>query len=388
MTEQIYTLKHQDKSCKARRGEIKLGHGVVQTPTFMPVGTNGTVKGIYHDKVASIGYNLILGNTYHLYLRPGIEVLKTFDGLHNFSNWKGNFLTDSGGFQVFSLSTLRKIYEMGVKFQSHIDGSKHVFTPEKVVDIQQVIGSDIAMMLDVCSAPGISWKETLHAMDITHLWAERAIVHRDSLLDTTGRAFRGKLFGIVQGGFYEDLRIKSAQTIAAMDFPGVAIGGLSVGESKETFCNYLALTADAVNQVSPSKPRYVMGIGTPDYILEAVENGIDLFDCVLATRTARNGSVFTDDGMLTLSRSFNEFDHRPIQEGCTCDACTNYSRAYLRHMFKCNEMFGGMLATEHNLTYLYNLMAKARKAIEEDRFKSFKEDYLKRFYANGGRCLG
>ncbi len=388
MTEQIYTLHHQDKSCKARTGEISLGHGVVQTPTFMPVGTNGTVKGIYHNKVASIGYNLILGNTYHLYLRPGVEVLKTFDGLHNFSNWNANFLTDSGGFQVFSLSTLRKIYEMGVKFQSHIDGSRHVFTPEKVVDIQQVIGSDIAMMLDVCSAPGISWKETLHAMDITHLWAERAIVHRDSLLDTSGRAFRGKLFGIVQGGFYEDLRVKSAQTIASMDFPGVAIGGLSVGESKEDFCRFLALTANAVNEVSPSKPRYVMGIGTPDYILEAVENGIDLFDCVLATRTARNGSVFTDDGMLTLSRSFNEFDHRPIQEGCTCEACTHYSRAYMRHMFKCNEMFGGMLATEHNLTYLYNLMAKARKAIEENRFKSFKEDYLRRFYANGGRCLG
>ena len=387
MTEQIYTLHHQDKSCKARTGEIKLGHGVVQTPAFMPVGTNGTVKGIYHDKVAAIGYNLILGNTYHLYLRPGIEVLKTFDGLHKFSNWNANFLTDSGGFQVFSLSTLRKIYEMGVKFQSHIDGSRHVFTPEKVVDIQQVIGSDIAMMLDVCSAPGISWKKTLHAMDITHLWAERAIVHRDSLLDTTGRAFRGKLFGIVQGGFYEDLRIKSAQTIASMDFPGVAIGGLSVGESKETYCHHLALTADAINQVSPSKPRYVMGIGTPDYILEAIENGIDLFDCVLQTRTARNGSVFTDDGMLTLSRSFNEFDHRPIQEGCTCEACTHYSRAYMRHMFKCNEMFGGMLATEHNLTYLYNLMVKARKAIEEDRFKSFKEDYLKRFYANGGRCI-
>lgn len=388
MTEQIYTLHHQDKSCKARTGEISLGHGVVQTPTFMPVGTNGTVKGIYHNKVASIGYNLILGNTYHLYLRPGVEVLKTFDGLHKFSNWNANFLTDSGGFQVFSLSTLRKIYEMGVKFQSHIDGSRHVFTPEKVVDIQQVIGSDIAMMLDVCSAPGISWKETLHAMDITHLWAERAIVHRDSLLDTTGRAFRGKLFGIVQGGFYEDLRVKSAHTIASMDFPGVAIGGLSVGESKEDFCRFLALTANAVNEVSPSKPRYVMGIGTPDYILEAVENGIDLFDCVLATRTARNGSVFTDDGMLTLSRSFNEFDHRPIQEGCTCEACTHYSRAYMRHMFKCNEMFGGMLATEHNLTYLYNLMVKARKAIEEDRFKSFKEDYLRRFYANGGRCLG
>lgn len=385
MADRIYTLHHKDCHCKARTGEIKLGHGVVQTPTFMPVGTNGTVKGIYHDRVAQIGYNLILGNTYHLYLRPGVDVLASFDGLHGFSNWRGNILTDSGGFQVFSLSSLRKIHEMGVKFQSHIDGSRHVFTPEKVVDIQQTIGSDIAMMLDVCSAPGISWKETLHAMDITHLWAERAIIHRDSLLDTTGRAFRGNLFGIVQGGFYEDLRRKSAQVIGSMDFPGIAIGGLSVGESKEDFCHYLAITADAVTD---AKPRYVMGIGTPDYILEAVENGIDLFDCVLATRTARNGSVFTDDGMLTLSRSFNEFDHRPIHEGCTCEACTHYSRAYMRHMFKCNEMLGGMLATEHNLTYLYHLMVKVRRAIEEDRFQSFKQDYLKRFYANDGRCLG
>ena len=385
MADRIYTLHHKDCHCKARTGEIKLGHGVVQTPTFMPVGTNGTVKGIYHDRVAQIGYNLILGNTYHLYLRPGVDVLASFDGLHGFSNWHENILTDSGGFQVFSLSSLRKIHEMGVKFQSHIDGSRHVFTPEKVVDIQQTIGSDIAMMLDVCSAPGISWKETLHAMDITHLWAERAIIHRDSLLDTTGRAFRGNLFGIVQGGFYEDLRRKSAQVIGSMDFPGIAIGGLSVGESKEDFCHYLAITADAVTD---AKPRYVMGIGTPDYILEAVENGIDLFDCVLATRTARNGSVFTDDGMLTLSRSFNEFDHRPIQEGCTCEACTHYSRAYMRHMFKCNEMLGGMLATEHNLTYLYHLIVKVRKAIEEDRFQSFKQDYLKRFYANDGRCLG
>lgn len=382
--EGIFKLKHQDTSCKARTGEIRLPHGVVQTPAFMPVGTNGTVKAIHHDDVAKIGYNLILGNTYHLYLRPGIEVLKTFDGLHNFSHWNGNILTDSGGFQVFSLSQLRRIHEEGVKFQSHIDGTRHIFTPEKVVDIQQVIGSDIAMMLDVCSAPGISWRETLKAMDITHLWAERAIVRRDSLLELTGRAFRGNLFGIVQGGFYEDLRIKSARAISSMDFPGIAIGGLSVGESKEDFCRFLSLTAENITQ---SKPRYVMGIGTPDYILEAIENGIDLFDCVLATRTARNGSVFTDDGMLTLSRSFNEFDHGPIQEGCTCRACTEYSLAYMRHMFKCNEMLGGMLATEHNLTYLYNLILRARKAIEENRFASFKKDYLERFYANGGRCV-
>ena len=377
----FFQITHNDANSKARTGLLNLPHGTVTTPAFMPVGTNGTVKGMYHSTVKEIGYNLILGNTYHLYLRPGCDVLKMFDGLHKFSDWDRNILTDSGGFQIFSLSQLRKIYDEGIKFQSHIDGSRHEFTPEKVVDIQQVIGSDIAMVLDICSPPGIDWRKTKKAMDLTHKWAERAIARRDSLLELTGRAFRGNLFGIVQGGFYEDLRKESAKTISDMDFPGIAIGGLSVGESKEDFCHYLALTADVVTD---KKPRYVMGIGTVDYILEAVSNGIDLFDCVLATRQARHGSVFTDDGMLNLTRSFNRFNDGPIQEGCTCAACTRYSRAYLHHMFKCNEMLGGMLASEHNLHYLYDLMLRVRKAIEENRFESFKKEYLDRFYADGG----
>lgn len=377
----IFTTKHKDAYTKARTGILKLGHGEVITPAFMPVGTNGTVKAMYHKTVKDIGYNLILGNTYHLYLRPGCKVLDDFNGLHDFSNWSDNILTDSGGFQIFSLSQLRKIYDEGIKFQSHIDGSRHEFTPEKVVDIQTVIGSDIAMVLDVCSAPGLDWNKTRKAMDITHKWAERSIIRRDSLYERTGRTFNGNLFGIVQGGFYEDLRIKSARTISDMDFPGIAIGGLSVGESKDQFKYYLGLTAD---EITDEKPRYVMGIGSIDYIFEAVENGIDLFDCVLATREGRHGTVFTEDGMLNLSRSFNEYDHGPISEGCTCTACTNYSKAYLRHMFKTNEMFGSMLASEHNLTFLYDLMCKIRKAIEEDRFKAFKQEYLERFYANGG----
>ena len=377
----FFQVTHKDDNSKARTGLLNLPHGTVTTPAFMPVGTNGTVKGMYHSTVKEIGYNLILGNTYHLYLRPGCDVLKMFDGLHKFSDWDRNILTDSGGFQIFSLSQLRKIYDEGIKFQSHIDGSRHEFTPEKVVDIQQVIGSDIAMVLDICSPPGIDWKKTKKAMDLTHKWAERAIARRDSLEELTGRAFRGNLFGIVQGGFFEDLRKESAKTISDMDFPGIAIGGLSVGESKEDFCHYLALTADVVTD---KKPRYVMGIGTVDYILEAVSNGIDLFDCVLATRQARHGSVFTDDGMLNLTRSFNRFNDGPIQEGCTCAACTRYSRAYLHHMFKCNEMLGGMLASEHNLHYLYDLMLRVRKAIEENRFESFKKEYLDRFYADGG----
>jgi queuine tRNA-ribosyltransferase len=371
--QKIFTETHKDATCNARLGILSLPHGEVQTPAFMPVGTNGTVKGIYHDKIEEIGYKLILGNTYHLYLRPGLEVLEKFGGLHAFSHWNHNLLTDSGGFQVFSLSGLRKISEKGVSFQSHIDGSKHIFTPEKVVDIQKVIGSDIAMCLDVCTPPNIEYRAAKEAMQITHNWAERALTHRQSL----GEEFRGNLFGIVQGNFYKDLRKESAEFLSSMDFPGIAIGGLSVGETADQFNEFLAYTAQFVTK---DKPRYVMGIGSPDYILEAVENGIDMFDCVLATRMARNGAVFTDDGIVTLKKAIHKFDKGPIEAECHCTACTEYSRAYMHHMVKTNEMLGGMLATEHNLTYFYRLMEKIRLAIAEDRFSSFKKDYLARFY--------
>ena len=371
----IIRITKKDKETKARLGILTLPHGEVETPAFMPVGTNGTVKGIYHDTIRKIGYRLILANTYHLYLRPGTEVLEDFNGLHNFSAWDGNILTDSGGFQVFSLSGLRKIRESGVTFQSHIDGSKHIFTPEKVVDIQSIIGSDIAMVLDVCTPPGIEHRNAEEAWRVTKLWAERAIEERNRL----GERFRGNLFGIVQGNFYKDLRKESALTISDMDFPGIAIGGLSVGEEKSVFEDMLAYTAEYVTE---EKPRYVMGIGSPDYILAAVENGIDLFDCVLATRMARNGGLFTDDGVIALKKAQFRFDHGPVQEGCGCTLCREYSRAYMHHLIKCNEMLGGMLATEHNLQYLYDLMIRIRKAIAEDRFAEFKRDYLKRFYAS------
>ena len=371
----IIRITKKDKETKARLGTLSLPHGEVETPAFMPVGTNGTVKGIYHDTIRRIGYRLILANTYHLYLRPGTEVLDDFGGLHGFSSWDGNILTDSGGFQVFSLSGLRKVRESGVTFQSHIDGSKHIFTPEKVVDIQSIIGSDIAMVLDVCTPPGIEHRNAAEAWRVTKLWAERSIEERDRL----GERFRGNLFGIVQGNFYEDLRKESALTISEMDFPGIAIGGLSVGEEKHVFEDMLAYTAQYVTE---DKPRYVMGIGSPDYILAAVENGIDLFDCVLATRMARNGGLFTDDGVIALKKAQYKFDHSPIQEGCQCTLCREYSRAYMHHLIKCNEMLGGMLATEHNLQYLYDLMIRIRKAIAEDRFAEFKRDYLRRFYGN------
>lgn len=373
MVEKIFTCTLQDRDTKARLGYIDLPHGRVETPTFMPVGTNGTVKGIYHDKVAQIGYKLILANTYHLYLRPGMEVIGQFGGLHCFSNWDGNILTDSGGFQVFSLSGLRKIRDAGVTFQSHIDGSRHVFTPEKVVDVQGIIGSDIAMCLDVCTPPGISHRQAEEAWRVTKLWAERSLEERRRL----GESFRGNLFCIVQGNFYEDLRKESALVLSDMDFPGIAIGGLSVGESKEQFADMLSYTAQ---YVTPDKPRYVMGIGSPDYIFECVANGIDLFDCVLATRMARNGGLFTDDGVIAMKKACHKFDEGPIQEGCTCTACTKYSRAYMHHLVKCNEMLGGMLATEHNLTYLYNLLERIRASIREGRFSQFKKEYLARFY--------
>lgn len=373
MADRIYTCTFRDVETRARLGYIDLPHGRVETPAFMPVGTNGTVKGIYHDRIRDIGYQIILANTYHLYLRPGEEVLKRFGGLHRFSNWNRNILTDSGGFQVFSLSGLRKVRDAGVTFQSHIDGSRHVFTPEKVVDIQAVIGSDIAMVLDVCTPPGIEYRNAKEAWRVTRLWAERSIEERNRL----GESFRGNLFGIVQGNFYEDLRRESALTISEMDFPGIAIGGLSVGESKQQFNDFLAYTSQ---YITDEKPRYVMGIGSPDYIFECVENGIDLFDCVLATRMARNGGLFTDDGVITMKKAVHKFDERPIQEGCTCTACTKYSRAYMHHLIKCNEMLGGMLATEHNLTYLYTLLERIRSSIREGRFSSFKKEYMARFY--------
>ncbi|HZJ87951.1 MAG TPA: tRNA guanosine(34) transglycosylase Tgt [Sphaerochaeta sp.] len=369
----IFTAGHQDASSNARLGTLYLDHGEVTTPVFMPVGTAGTVKGILHKHVAEIGYQIILGNTYHLYLRPGVEVLKHYGGLHPFSDWDRNLLTDSGGFQVFSLSGLRKIVEEGVHFQSHIDGSRHLFTPEKVLDIQQTIGSDISMVLDVCTEPKISFHAAKEAMEQTHRWAARSLDHRAAL----GEAFNGKLFGIVQGNFYEDLRAESAAFFNEQPFDGIAIGGLSVGETKEEYIHYLHYTAALT---SMEKPRYVMGIGSPDYILEAVEAGIDMFDCVLATRMGRNGGLFTDDGVVQIKKVAHKFDTEPLDPNCPCIACQSYSRGYLHHLFRANEMLGPMLATIHNLTYFYTFMEEIRAAIATDSFAAYKRGYLERFY--------
>lgn len=379
--EKIFATVCRDAGTSARTGVLSLGRGAVATPAFMPVGTLGTVKAVKHDTLAHMGYNLILANTFHLYLRPGPEVLEAWGGLHNFSSWQGNILTDSGGFQVFSLPGLRKLTAEGVAFRSPIDGSAHFFSPEKVVDIQRTIGSDIAMCLDCCTAPGIGKKEAAKAAELTASWARRSLARKEEL----GDAFPGRLFGIVQGNFFKDLREESAAAISALPFPGLAIGGLSVGEPKEVFKEFLAFTAALLPE---DRPRYVMGIGSPDYLLEAIENGIDIFDCVLATRMARNGTVFTPDGPLVLRRSFNRLDRRPIEEGCQCEACRRYSRGYLSHLFRCGEMLGGMLATEHNLVFLHSLMVRAREAIESGRFSAFKREFLERYYHGGADGQG
>jgi queuine tRNA-ribosyltransferase len=319
-----------------------------------------------------MGTRLILANTYHLYLRPGIEVIRAGGGLHSFSGWNHNILTDSGGYQVFSLAPFRKILDNGVKFRSHIDGSYHLLTPELVVELQEGFGSDILMPLDVCTGPESNRQQAQDALQTTTRWARKSMERWKARAE----GYEGKLFGIIQGQFYADLRRQSAFEILELDTPGIAIGGLSVGESFEIYEQMLEVLAPLLPD---DKPRYVMGIGTPDYILSAVEHGIDVFDCVYPTRIARNGSVFTPDGLIDLKKARFEKDFEPIMEGCPCTACVRYSRAYLRQMFKTNEMYGPMLATEHNLQFLHVFLTDIRAAIEADRFLAFKTNFLSRF---------
>lgn len=365
-------IHSQDSQCAARAGTVNLFHGNIPVPAFMPVGTNATVKGVPHSSLENIGYKMILGNTYHLYLRPGTDVIAQYGSLREFSSWPHNILTDSGGFQVFSLSPFRKISDDGVDFRSHIDGSLHKLSPESVVDIQLILGSDIQMQLDVCTPPGISKKEAAKALELTTQWAKRAKSH----LSENSQFHREFLFGIVQGNFFHSLREESAQQLVELDLPGYAIGGLSVGESPEMFKEYLHFTASLL---PPNKPRYVMGIGTPEYILEAVEAGIDLFDCVYPTRIARNGTCFTLDGMLNLRNARFRKDQDPLMDNCSCPACQSYSRGYLRHLFVAKEILGPVLASQHNLQFMYDLMQSIQESIFSGRFLQFKNDFLKRF---------
>jgi len=377
MAEHIFSLMHQDTLSKARTGVIQLPHGPVETPVFMPVGTNGTVKAITVDDLHEIGFQIILSNTYHLYLRPGTNVIETAGGLHRFMNWNKNILTDSGGFQVFSLAPFRKITEAGAKFRSHIDGSYHLLSPERVVEIQSILGSDIQMQLDVCTSWGTEYKDAEKALHITDNWLKRAKATWEAV--TADGTYQGKLFAIVQGNFYKDLRERSAESVIAADTPGIAIGGLSVGEPFEVFSEYLAYTTALLPE---DKPRYVMGIGTPEFILEAIEQGIDMFDCVFPTRTARNGLLFTHHGPITIKKEKYEFDFNPIDSECTCKVCRNYSRSYMRHLYRTGEILSSILASYHNLYFLHNLVHSARQAINENRYVSFKNEFLASYKKN------
>lgn len=370
-----FDINHKSTDGKARTGVLHLPHGDVQTPVFMPVGTNATVKAMPKDFLEEIDFDIILANTYHLFLRPGPDLIKEAGGLHGFSQWKKNFLTDSGGFQVFSLSKLRKITDEGVKFQSHIDGSYHMFTPENVVNTQAKFNSDIQMQLDVCSGWGVSRKEAEKALKITSDWLLRAKKEWEKEQEN---GYKGLLFPIVQGNFFEDLRKQSAEFVSDLDMPGIAIGGLSVGEPPEEFTKFMNYQ---VQFLPEDKPKYVMGIGTPEYILDAVQSGIDMFDCVLPTRNARNGSYFTHKGMLSIKQERWIHDFGPVDSECNCKVCRTYSRSYLRHLFKEQEILSSILASYHNLYFLNNMLKEIRTAINEDRFEEYRKNFLEKFHS-------
>ncbi len=363
-----FTLKKTDYRTSARRGCVHTPHGDVETPVFMPVGTQATVKAMKPEDVARLGHegaSIILSNTYHLYLRPGHELVKKAGGLHRFMNWNGAILTDSGGFQVFSLGPLRKISEEGVRFRSYIDGSEHMFTPEKSIEVQNALGSDIMMAFDECAPYPAERGYVVRSMNLTTRWLARCkAAHKD--------LERQSLFGILQGGLYPDLRAEHAKQIVDLDLPGYSIGGLSVGEPKDLFLDMLEASAPLL---PADKPRYLMGVGRPDDLFEGVERGIDMFDCVLPTRVARNGLAFTSVGKVNIKNAVHFDDFSPLDPGCDCYVCRNYSRAYLRHLFKSEEILASMLLTEHNLYFLVRTMEKIRKAIEEDRFLEYKKEF-------------
>jgi queuine tRNA-ribosyltransferase len=376
-----FTVQSRDPASKARTGLLDLPHGPVQTPVFMPVGTNATVKAITNEQLEDLGISLILGNTYHLFLRPGLEVLERSGGLHSFMSWRGNILTDSGGYQIFSLAPFRKVEEQGVIFRSHIDGSRFRLTPEDIVDIQRILGSDILMPLDLCTPPGIGEREALEAVERTTRWAGRS---KARWLESDP-AIQGQLFGITQGNFYAHLRRRSAEQLLELDLPGYAIGGLSVGEGFPKFQEYLGLSAGLIPE---RYPRYLMGVGTPEYILEAVQQGIDMFDCVFPTRTARNAQAFTSRGPLSLKSEAVKLDGEPIDPECSCSTCRRYSRAYLRHLFKTKEILAAMLTTQHNLSFIQSLVVSIRQSIGEGNFLRFKDRYLARYGERSGQRGG
>ena len=365
-----YELKHVCKQTGARRGVIHTPHGDIDTPVFMPVGTQATVKSMTPEELKEdVKAQIILGNTYHLFLRPGSKLIREAGGLHKFMNWDRAILTDSGGFQVFSLGDLRHITEEGVEFKSYLDGSKHFLSPEKVMEIENDLGSDIMMAFDECVQYPADYEYTKQSMERTTRWAARCKeVHKNT--EKQG------LFGIVQGGMYKDLREKSAKDLVAMDFPGYAVGGLSVGEPKELMCEMLEFTTQFLPE---NKPRYLMGVGTPDYLIEAAIRGIDMCDCVLPTRIARNGTALTSHGKVVVRNATYERDWGTLDPECDCYTCKNYTRAYIRHLVKNNEILGIRLLSIHNLRFLTKLMERVRIEIEADNLMNFRNEFYKQY---------
>ncbi len=369
-----FDLVKKDKNTKARAGTIQLAHGEIQTPIFMPVGTVGTVKSVHQRELRNdINPDIILGNTYHLYLRPGTDILEQAGGLHKFMGWDRNILTDSGGFQVYSLSDRRKITEEGVKFKSHIDGSYHFFSPERVMEIQRSIGADIIMAFDECTDYPVEYKYAKSSMEMTHRWLDRCIDHLEKVPPKYGH--EQSLFPIVQGSTFKDLRIQSAEYIASKNADGNAIGGLSVGEPHELMYEMTELVCDILPE---DKPRYLMGVGTPVNILENIALGVDMFDCVMPTRNARNGMLFTSEGTINIKNAKWKDDFSPIDPMGITFVDTEYSKAYLRHLFAANEFLGKQIASIHNLGFYLWLVREARKHIIEGDFKTWKDRMVKK----------
>ena len=376
-----FELLASDQHSKARRGRLKTAHGMIDTPVFMPVGTQGSVKGVSPRELRELNAQIILGNTYHLFVRPGLDVIKHFGGLHNFMSWDGPILTDSGGYQIFSLVKLRKITEDGVEFQNHVDGARAFISPEIAMEIQAALGSDIAMVLDECVPYPCEYDYAAKSAELTARWAKRcksvaSAVSAELRADALGTAHttaRQLVFGIVQGGTFEHLRKQSAQEIVDVDFDGYAIGGVSVGEPEEEMMR-------AVESAEPflptDRPRYAMGLGTPPQMLEMVARGMDMFDCVLPTRLARNGTAFTAAGTLNLKNAEFARDKRPIEENCACPACREFTRGYIRHLVKAEEILGLRLITLHNLHFYLNLMNQARTEIEGGTFNQFRDAFV------------